>query len=254
MSIKFFKNPPNQTFTRFVLPSVTESAPIVHGVSDFNFPPLSALSPLSRTGVKTQSGETEVEENLSPAVKEILEQAEMQAAKIIAEAEARVLEIEQTAREKGLAEARADFAVEVETAVNEQVSEIREQLVLTVHEISNLYPTVTAQAEKDLVALALEIARKIVKREVTIDREIAVTLARVTLGKLHRHAIATVHLNPEDFAFVEKQREKLDFHGALELVEDRSIDLGGCLIRTDAGDFDARIESQFEEISRGLLN
>ena len=105
----------------------------------------------------------------------------------------------------------------------------------------------------ELVELALDIAKKIVGREVTIDREIALTLVKVSLEKLHNRARAQVHLHPEDFAYVESHREKLDFHGSLEIIEDRSISVGGCLIHTETGDIDARIESQFDEIAHGLL-
>jgi len=89
---------------------------------------------------------------------------------------------------------------------------------------------------------------------VTIDREIALTLVKVSLGKLHNRSIAEVHLNPEDYAFVQAHLEKLDFRGSLELVEDRSISVGGCLIHTETGEIDARIKSQFDEIAYGLLN
>ena len=103
------------------------------------------------------------------------------------------------------------------------------------------------------VELALEIAKKVVGREVSLDREIALTLVKVSLKRLNSRAAAQVHLSPDDFAFVDAHREKLDFHGSLEIIEDRSVSPGGCLVRTDTGDIDARIESQFDEISHGLI-
>jgi flagellar assembly protein FliH len=256
MSIRFFKAEDSQNFARLQLNELREAAPKIGGLSDFAFPPLSALSPMPQSE-ETESAEEPGKIDFSAKnteLEKLCTEAENRAAEIIAEAENRAAEIEKAAHESGLAAAQTAFAAEVETAVNELLTEVREQLVLTIHEVSSLYGTISRQAEADLVALALEIAKKIVRREVTLDREIALTLARVTLGKLNRHAVAKVHLHPEDFAYLEKRRENLDFHGALELVEDRSIDLGGCLIRTDAGDFDARIESQFDEISRGLLS
>ena len=99
----------------------------------------------------------------------------------------------------------------------------------------------------------LQVADSVGDREVTIDREIAFTLVKVSLGKLHDRAVAEVHLSPEDFTYVQAHREKLDFRGSLDLVEDRSISVGGCLIHTESGDIDARIESQFEEIAHGLM-
>jgi len=179
----------------------------------------------------------------------VLQKARLDAARIIADAEETRSLIEQAARESAVLNAEAD----TESSIAEQVRDLRTALVNTIDEVSSLGASVTAKAEHTLVELALQIAKKIVGREVTIDREIALTLVKVSLAKLHNRSIATVHLNPIDFAFVQTHRERLDFRGSLELVEDRSISVGGCLIRTETGDIDARIESQFDEISHGLL-
>jgi flagellar biosynthesis/type III secretory pathway protein FliH len=181
---------------------------------------------------------------------DIIQNARDEAARIIAQAEENRVLIEQAAQEKAVLDAGA--ACEAEVAA--RVAEIRRQLVETLEHLSALAGEITTHAESDMVELALRIAKKIVGREVTIDREIALTLVKVSLSKLHNRSVAEVHLNPEDFAFVNDHREKLDFRGALELVEDRSISIGGCLIHTETGDIDARIESQFDEIAHGLLN
>lgn len=182
-------------------------------------------------------------------VDNVLQAARDEAAQIVANAEAQSAAIEQAARDRARAEVRAELEIESQT----QIADLREQLAATIAEISNVKETVAAQAETELVELALEIAKKIVGREVTFDREIAFTLVKVSLSRLQTHAAARVHLHPEDFAFVQAQRERLNYHGALEIIEDRSIDLGGCLVKTETGDIDARIDSQFEEIAHGLL-
>ena len=127
-------------------------------------------------------------------------------------------------------------------------------LANTIAEVGSLGSEMAASVEHELLELAIQIAKKIVAREVTIDREIALTLVKVSLAKLHNRSIAEVHLNPEDYSFVKNHLDKLDFRGKIDLVEDKSISVGGCLIHTETGDIDARIESQFDEISHGLLN
>jgi flagellar assembly protein FliH len=40
----------------------------------------------------------------------------------------------------------------------------------------------------------------------------------------------------------------------VELVEDRSIGLGGCIVQSEMGEIDARIEQQFAEIEQEFLS
>lgn len=203
----------------------------------------------------SQRVETAVPQNNLPvpvnhsSFEDILQTAREEAAQIIANAEEQSKAIEQAARDRARAEVRAELQEEA----NAQVADLREELAKTLAEVSGLRNEITSQAENELVELALEIAKKVVGREVTFDREIAFTLVKVSLSRLQTHAAARVHLHPEDFAFVQSHRERLNFHGALEIIEDRSVSLGGCLVRTETGDIDARLESQFEEIAHGLL-
>lgn len=184
-----------------------------------------------------------------PDADEILQKAREEAAEIIAQAERDKEMIEQAAEEKGM----QNVEEKIREEVAKEVAEIQEKLSETINEISSLQGEITSRVETELVEFALNIAKKIVRREVTIDREVALTLVKVSLGKLHSRTLAQVHLHPNDFEFVQSKREHLDFHNALELVEDKTISPGGCLIHTETGDIDARIESQFEEIAHGLL-
>ena len=175
--------------------------------------------------------------------------ANAEAERIIAEAQAAAKQVKEDARARGMAEARA--AVEEELAL--MVEPLRQLLAQTVEEVSSLRPSIVERAERDMVKLAIEIAKKVVHREVTIDNDVALTLARVALGRIHNRAQARVHLHPDDFAYVAKHLDRLTTGSSLELVEDRAVSRGGCLVETEMGDMDARIEQQFEELERSFL-
>ncbi len=181
---------------------------------------------------------------------ELLERAQEEAARILAQAEEHAAIIEQVASDKAVQKAKAELAAENEAVF----AELRMRLADTIAEVGAIGEDMTANVEEELVELAIQIAKKIVAREVTIDREVALTLVKVSLAKLHNRSIAEVHLNPEDHEFVKNRLDQLNFRGKIDLVEDKSIAIGGCLIHTETGDIDARIESQFDEISHGLLN
>lgn len=177
------------------------------------------------------------------------QQAEERAERIVTEALAQADAIEREAQERGLAACAATVTADTAQAVEP----LRQRLTQTLDELTRLRATIALRAEQDLVRLSLEIAKKIVRREVTLDHEIALTLARVALARIHNRAVATIHLHPEDYSFVALHRDKFDGNCSIELAEDRSIERGGCLVSTEMGDIDARIENQFAEIESGLL-
>jgi flagellar assembly protein FliH len=178
----------------------------------------------------------------------VLAAARAEAERIVADARAQAARIEREAAQRGQAEARA--AAEAETAM--ALAPIRDQLAESIEMVAGLYGVVAERAEADLVRLAIEIAKKIVQREITVDPEIALTLTRVALRRLHNCAVASVHLHPDDYAYISSRMDQLG-NTSVELVEDRSVGRGGCLVRTEMGDIDARIEQQFAEVERGLF-
>lgn len=157
--------------------------------------------------------------------------------------------LEKAVREKTLQEARAAAQVEMNT----QIDSLRKNLTETIGRVSGLANEMTVKLETEVVELALEIAKKVVTREINVDREIVLSVAKNALSKLHSRTLASIHLHPDDLAYIQEHRNKLNFHGSLELIEDATIAPGGCLIHTDTGDIDGRIESQFDEIGAGLL-
>ncbi|MBA3439380.1 MAG: hypothetical protein H0T92_05875 [Pyrinomonadaceae bacterium] len=179
----------------------------------------------------------------------VIGEARLEASRLIAEARHQARGIERAAHEQALSESRARLAAECEEASHP----LRERMAQSLADITNLHTTIVARAERDLGQLAMEIAKKIVHREVTVDREIALRLVRIALARLHTRTTASVHLHPDDYAYLRAYPERLG-NGSVEIVEDRSVGRGGCLVRTEVGDFNATIEQQFAEIERGLLS
>ncbi len=127
----------------------------------------------------------------------------------------------------------------------------------TIEELGRLKPMLYEQVEREVVKLALQVARKIVHREVTVDQEIIQTLVRVALSHVAVKSAVTVHLNPADYTFMLEHRkispEQEDGHHTIVLLADKSIERGGCLVETECGDVDARIEAEFREVERAFF-
>ena len=239
MSARLFKaGPPvGVAFAPFTIPR--QAGSVAEGFWD------GAESPST---AETRAPQVRLEE-VERQARELIATAEAKANALLTEAQARVSQIESDAYETGFAAARAKVAEEVNTAAED----LREKLTHTLSELEPLYALIAARAERDLVKLSLEIARKVVHREVTADSDIVLTLARVALERLHPRAVAKVLLHPEDFEYVTARRHELSNTSALEFVSDASIGRGGCVIQSEHGDIDARIEQQFASIERGFF-
>ncbi len=189
-------------------------------------------------------------EEAEAEAKKILLAAQQEAEQLIATAQMQVDTIKQQAHEQGLQEARA----QVDSEVNAAVEVLRSKLTNTLNELEQVYGLIATRAEQDLVQLSLAMARKIVHREVQTDRDIVLTLARVALSRLHPRAVATVRLHPDDYAYANTHRELLGTSCVVELLADPEIGRGGCVVRSEHGDVDARIEQQFSLIERGFFD
>jgi flagellar assembly protein FliH len=127
----------------------------------------------------------------------------------------------------------------------------------TVLELGRLKPALYSQVEREVVRLALEVAKKVVHREIHADHEIIQTLVRVALGHVAEKSAVTIHLHPGDYSYLLEFRAELTNSNdgrEIVLVADKSIERGGCLIQTECGDIDARIEEEFREIERAFFD
>lgn len=127
----------------------------------------------------------------------------------------------------------------------------------SLEELALLRKHIVKETERDLVELSLEIARRLVHREIQIDEKIIVTLVRVALEKLNAAGKITILVNPLDQAVVEQQLDALvSERGGSELIVKATPELnrGDCVIESDSGRIDARISEQFKEVENGLLN
>jgi flagellar biosynthesis/type III secretory pathway protein FliH len=129
------------------------------------------------------------------------------------------------------------------------------EVILSVGKLrSQLY----SQVEREVVKLAIEVAKKIVHREVQADQEIIQTLVKVALSHVAEKSAVTVHLHPQDYNYLIEHKAELSSGSNdgqdIVLMADKAVDRGGCLIETSCGDIDARIEEEFREIERSFFD
>ncbi|MBN1345968.1 MAG: hypothetical protein JXQ73_24975 [Phycisphaerae bacterium] len=112
-------------------------------------------------------------------------------------------------------------------------------------------------ANRDLIVLAVAIAERVTKRIGVVDRRAVTDNLLGVIDLVGRTSDLVVEVNPADAETLEKFAASLVARrGELEHVEVREndqVDPGGCIVRTRAGEIDARLETQLQRIAEELV-
>ncbi|MDG0871157.1 flagellar assembly protein FliH [Paenibacillus thiaminolyticus] len=113
------------------------------------------------------------------------------------------------------------------------------------------------EAEPFVVSLSCAVAEKIIQKQLSVEPEIVLELARKTLSRKRESGTITLCVSPEQFAYVHAAREELslavDSQAELQIIPDSSVNDGGCVVRSALGSIDARIDTQLTEIKKALM-
>jgi flagellar assembly protein FliH len=111
--------------------------------------------------------------------------------------------------------------------------------------------------EAALVDLAVAVARRIVGAAAEVRREPVLLAVSDCLGYLRDRTRVTVKVNPKNLDAAREARkewtESIEGIGTLMLEADPSVSPGGCVLETEAGDVDARIEERLAMLHTALL-
>jgi flagellar assembly protein FliH len=127
------------------------------------------------------------------------------------------------------------------------------RLTQTIEELSGLRNEVLRGAEHQVLRLAMAIARRILDRELHVDRGMLLAMARVALDRLGDRSSATIRLHPDDNAAILARRVDENAAGPVQIVADPLIGRGGCIVQSDFGLVEVGLDAQFAELSRALL-
>jgi flagellar assembly protein FliH len=127
------------------------------------------------------------------------------------------------------------------------------RLTQTLDELTTVRADMIRQTERQMVQLALGIARRIVQREVSLDPDLLLAMARVALERLGDSARVTVRLHPEDYAAAGAARVSEMTSSNVTIVADTRLSRGACRVESDMGLLDVGIDAQLQEVGRALL-
>ena len=111
-----------------------------------------------------------------------------------------------------------------------------------------------AEVEQQLTLLALTVGKQIVRRELRTDPAQVIAVIRESVARLPAAARdIRVHLHPEDAAVVREHLATPTSDRAWTIIEDPALTRGGCLVRTDTSQIDARLDSRLNAMVSAAL-
>lgn len=173
----------------------------------------------------------------------IIDDAEKESRKIKENAESILSQVHtemEKAREKGYAEGKEEGAaafVEQVVAFEKMKEEFYEK------------------AEQNIIRLVMDISEKVIGRIVNESGEAIKAVVRQALDSAIGDRLQ-IAVNPEDYKIIKQAenefRDSLDRTKRLVIKEDENIERGGCIVETEVGTIDARLETQLKAIRKAL--
>jgi flagellar assembly protein FliH len=149
---------------------------------------------------------------------------------------------------------RREGAADAKRQADSEVREVIERLAATIAEVAGARNDTFRRAEADIVQLSVEIARRILHRELSLDTSALDALIRAALDKLRSQEVFRVRVHPDQEQLIRACLQRLGRDSSIEVVGDRAQSLGGALFETSRGSLDASVDTQLREIERGLAD
>jgi flagellar assembly protein FliH len=140
--------------------------------------------------------------------------------------------------------------------IKEEEEEVVQLFLGLIEELKKQREEYLRSVEKDMIGLSLEIASKVIQQKIKQEEKVILKNLKHALKHLLDKGRIIIRLNPADLEIVSKYSEELKVaQGLKELIleEDSKVTRGGCMIHSELGHIDARIETQLEIIGKTLL-
>ena len=156
----------------------------------------------------------------------------------------RIDEAYERGRHDGEKQARESAAAEVKQALNEAAR--------SVASLAGMRPRLRKQAEADLVHLAVEIARRVIRREINVDPDALCAIAAAALERIESQEVLRARVSPAQRQAFAAALQSIAPERKIDVCADTTVPFGGLILETSRGRLDASVESQLEEIEHGL--
>jgi len=162
------------------------------------------------------------------------------------------------AYEKGFENGKTESAKVLQSELEKKLNEMGGSFGLLVTEFGREVEQYKVDLEKDVIALATAIAKRVVAREIAVDESAVLSHAQEAIRKIIGVDKIKIHVNPSDEEYIREHRNGLSNYAdsvkEIAIEPDSKVERGGCIIESELGNVDARISTQLQLIEESLLN
>ena len=188
----------------------------------------------------------------------IVADARAEAERLTADADQRGYE---AGYERGRAEGHEAGRAEGHAEAMQQTADRLEQMQQSWTEAGERWESERRQmlldARQSLLELALQVARKVVKRVPEVDPSVVVDQVEAAVDQMARPADVALRVHPDDRALIEEAMptltDRYDQLQHVKLTEDERIERGGCVLSYGRGRIDATLDQQLQRLVETLL-
>ena len=208
-------------------------------------------------------------EDLERRCEQYLEQVREKTRGVIVEAQAEADFIRKTAQSEGydagyqagLQKAEQEIQNQINTEVRKQIAQKLQPSLPLIQNVAESMATQKmewfSEWESKGVTLAIAIAERILHLKLSAHPEGVVSLMQEVLEMVTGESQVSIHIHPDDASLLEEQDIDLNSlfrsSGGVRVQADESITRGGCFVRTEHGEIDARLETQLGRLAEELL-
>ncbi|MDP1607449.1 MAG: FliH/SctL family protein [Rhodocyclaceae bacterium] len=126
-----------------------------------------------------------------------------------------------------------------------------EQLARAAAKLESGLAALDAEVALELLALAIELAREVVRQEISARPDTLLAVVREALTQLpHQHA--AIYLHPEDASLLRSYMGDQLAHAGHRIHEDFKLARGDCLLETGGSQVDATVAMRWRRVLAGL--
>lgn len=188
-----------------------------------------------------------------PDPQDLIREAQHEAERIVSEAGQQAVLIREEAREQG----RVEGIEEVRKETEEQFEESSRILNSLIEQIKAQESELMHVLTPRLANLAADLARKIIHKEIETDSSIVTSQAEEAINKILEREKLIIRVNPADVELMKGHKAVLlrmfDGTDKIEVIGDKKVERGGCIVETNLIRVDAQPKSQLEAARKTLL-
>lgn len=193
-----------------------------------------------------------VENQIEDEASTLIAEAQAHVETMLSQAQVKIESWKETAQKEGweIGYVQAKQAAEAELA--ETLTTARKLALAAIEAKTQLLKN----SQTEIEHLALAIARKIIGKELTVNPKAISDIVVQAIEAADIHGACCIKVHPEDYEILSPMWDAIPSFqspdNTWQLIADKRVDRGGCLIEVNGGIINAQIESQLAEVANAF--